>query len=123
MRHPTAVLFILVAVTINVAGQLIIKMGLNRLGALDFSQGAVNAYQRMLLSPYVLLGSFTYAISILFWLYALSKVELSYAFPFLALSYVLILLVSWLFLGEQVTPLRIAGVLVICFGVFLVSRS
>jgi drug/metabolite transporter (DMT)-like permease len=123
MRHPTAIIFILIAVTINVMGQLIIKMGLNRMGALDFSAGVVNAYQRMLLSPYVLLGSLTYAISILFWLYALSKVDLSYAFPFLALSYVLILVVSWLFLGEQVTLLRIAGVLVICLGVFLVSKS
>jgi len=123
MRHPSAVLFIILAVTINVIGQLIIKTGLNRIGAVDFSEGVIKAYQKILLSPYVLAGSFTYAFSILFWLYALSKVDLSYAFPFLALSYVLILIVSWLFLGEQVTLLWVVGVCVICVGVFLVYRS
>lgn len=123
MRHPSAVLFIILAVTINVIGQLIIKTGLNRIGAVDFSEGVIQAYQKILLSPYVLAGSVTYAFSILFWLYALSKVDLSYAFPFLALSYVLILIASWLFLGEQVTLLRVVGVCVICVGVFLVYRS
>lgn len=41
----------------------------------------------------------------------------SYADPFLALSYVLILIVSWLFLDEQVTPLRVVGVCHLCRGV------
>lgn len=115
--------FILIAVIIGVIGQLFLKAGLNALGAIDFSKGLMTSYTKIFLSPLVLLGIFIYLISVVFWLYVLSKVDLSFAYPFLAISYVLIILASQWFLGENVSFLRWTGVLVICFGVFIVSRS
>ena len=116
-------LAILIAVLLGVVGQLMVKIGLNSLGVLDFSQGLLKTYVRVFSSPLVILGTVSYTSSVLFWLYSLSKVDLSYAYPFLALSYGLILLMSWLLLGEQVPLLRWAGVVVICAGVILISRS
>ncbi len=55
--------------------------------------------------------------------YTLMKVDLSFAYPFVALSYVIIIITAWLFLGENISLLRLVGVLVICLGVFLISRS
>jgi drug/metabolite transporter (DMT)-like permease len=77
----------------------------------------------MFLSPYVLVGTFIYFLGVFFWLYALVKVDLSFAYPFSALSYGLVLLLSWLFLGENIPSLRLIGVLVICLGVIIVSKS
>ena len=115
--------FILIAVVLAVTGQLFVKKGLNVLGTMDFSSGIFMAYLQVYKSPLVLIGTFIYLLSILFWIYALSKVELSFAYPFLALSYVLVILASWLILGEKIPFLRWLGLIVICIGVFIISRS
>ncbi|MBA7681563.1 EamA family transporter [bacterium] len=115
--------FIVIAVIIGVVGQLLIKYGLNKLGQIDFSESLIVSYGKIFLSPFVISGSLVYFLSGFIWLYALSKVNLSFAYPFLALSYILILLASQWFLGENVSFLRWIGVLVICLGVFLVAKS
>ena len=74
-------------------------------------------------SPFVLGGVAAYGLSSVFWLLLLSRVELSYAYPALSLGYVVITLISAFLLGEQVSALRWAAVLVICVGVVLLSRS
>lgn len=115
--------FIVIAVAIGIVGQLLVKKGLNSLGNLNFSLGLLETYIKIFLSPLVILGSLTYFASVFFWVYALTKVDLSFAYPFLALSYVLILLCSWVFLGEHIPLIRWVGVVVICLGVLLVARS
>ena len=55
------------------------------------------------------------------WLVALSRVELSYAYPFISLSYVLVLLASTTLFKEQVSPLRMLGVAAICLGIYVVA--
>jgi len=123
MKNISIISFILIAVTIGVVGQVSIKKGLNSLEDIDFSSRIIATYLKILLSPYVILGCLTYFISIFFWLYVLSRVDLSFAYPFLALSYVLVILTSWMFLGEAIPFIRVVGVVVICFGVFLVAKS
>jgi drug/metabolite transporter (DMT)-like permease len=59
----------------------------------------------------------------LFWLTALSRVDLSYAYPFASLSYIIMLTASWLLFNENITPMRLMGSLVVGLGVFLISRS
>jgi len=104
-------------------GQVWIKKGINNLGQLDFSSALINTYLKVFLSPYVLLGIFVYYIGVFFWLYALSKVDLSFAFPFVSLSYVLVFFLSWWFLGEHISILRWIGIMTICFGVLIVGKS
>jgi multidrug transporter EmrE-like cation transporter len=53
----------------------------------------------------------------------LSRVHLSFAYPILALGYVLTALCSWYLFNEAISPTRWAGIIVICVGVVLVSRS
>ena len=115
--------FIIIAVALSVAGQLLLKKGISILGDLDFSSGFILTYLKIFTSPLVIMGVFSYVISVFFWIYALSKVNLSFAAPFLALTYVFIVIGSWLFLGENVTFIRWFGVFVICLGVVLVAKS
>lgn len=123
IKNISAILIILMAIFFSVIGQIFLKTGLNSLGKVDFSTGLFSTYCKIFISPYVLIGVFIYTISVLFWIYALTKVELSFAYPFVALSYVFILLASSLFLGENVSLLRWLGVGIICMGVLLISQS
>lgn len=118
-----ALAFISMSMILGAVGQLFIKKGLNYLGALDFSSGIVATYIKIFFSPFVMAGISIYFVGVFFWLYGLSKVELSFAFPFVSLSYVLVFLMSWAFLGETIPMTRWLGLLTICVGVFLVGRS
>ena len=59
----------------------------------------------------------------LLWMVVLSRLEVGYAYPFLSLGYVVAAVAGYYFLGESLSILRIAGILVICLGVFMVARS
>jgi len=119
----TALAFISTSMILGAVGQLFIKKGLNYLGGLDFSSGILATYLKIFLSPFVITGIGIYFVGVFFWLYGLSKVELSFAFPFVSVSYVLVFLLSWFFLGESIPLLRWIGLATICCGVFLVGRS
>jgi drug/metabolite transporter (DMT)-like permease len=109
---------------LGVGGQLLLKRGMTLLGEQSLSpSGLVGVGARMALSPWVILGIMVYVSGTFFWLIALSRVELSFAYPFASLSYVLILASSWLFLGESINALRLLGVVAICIGVLVISLS
>ncbi|MCG8352439.1 MAG: EamA family transporter [Chloroflexales bacterium] len=108
----------------GVAGQLLLKYGMTQMGALELSMAAMPAiFWKMATSVYVVGGLAVYVSGIFFWLLALNRVDLSYAYPFASLSYVLIFLSSWLLLKEEISFMRVMGMIVICMGVFLVARS
>lgn len=119
----TLILLIIPAIT-GVAGQVMLKYGMSQMGALEISMAAVpSILWKMATSIYVVGGLAVYVSGIFFWLLALNRVDLSYAYPFASLSYVLIFLSSWLMLKEDISLMRVLGMVVICVGVFLVARS
>jgi len=114
---------LLISMFLGVIGQVFIKKGLTSLGSLDFSTALIRSFMKIFFSPFVILGISLYFLGVFFWLYALSKVDLSFAYPFVSVSYVLVVLLSWFMLGENISLLRWVGVVLICSGVFLISRS
>lgn len=118
-----AVACILVSIAMASIGQVWIKKGLNSLHDLNFSIGLVDSFVKIFLNPFVIVGLLAYFFGVFFWLYGLSKIDLSFAFPFVSLSYVLVFVLSWLFLGEHISALRWIGLATICAGVFILSRS
>lgn len=113
-------IFILISIFFNILGQSVLKMGVNKLGALSLSMsGLIKAFTSFL----VLGGLALYVISSVFWILALSHKDLSYAYPMLSIGYVIILLVSWFVLGEHISLLRIVGVILVSFGIFLIVKS
>jgi drug/metabolite transporter (DMT)-like permease len=104
-----------------VSAQVIVKVGLNRHGPVEtVTSTAVLAVLR---EPLVLAGVALYALSALSWLIALSRVDLSFAYPLLTLSVVGVAWASKVFLGEPVSLLRLVGTLVTLGGAWLVVRS
>ena len=118
------VLAIFISILLAVAGQLLLKMGMLRIGKFSFNISTlVHQYIKILLNPLVIAGLFGFFISMLIWLYVLSRMELSFAYPFVALNYVLILFGSYFLLKEAITPMKVIGVIVIVVGVYLVARG
>lgn len=118
----TAFLLVLTAVCFSVTGELLLKEGMNRVGILTLSTLGP-ALGRMLRTWPLYAGLGSVAIGAAFWLAALSRVDLSWAYPLLAIGYVLILLFSTLILREPVSVIRWIGAALIVVGVILVSRS
>ncbi len=78
---------------------------------------------KVALNPFVLAGLFCYVVSVIVWLMALSRVDVSYAYPLLSAGYIVTALAGQIFFGETLGPVRWAGILVICLGVYLVTRG
>lgn len=115
---------ILISVALSMVGQLILKRGMSDLGPISLtSRSLPEIAWSIATEPFVIVGMIIYAVSVLYWLVGLSRVPLSYAYPFISLSYVVILGASFFVLGEQLSLLRVAGVVVICLGVFFVAFS
>jgi multidrug transporter EmrE-like cation transporter len=115
---------ILLSVTSGVAGQLALKVGVAHVGAGAIEvAGPVSTLITAFRSPLVWLGLALYGLGALAWILVLTRLDLSLAYPFLALNFVLIAVVSRLFLGEAIPSLRWGGILVICFGILLIARS
>src|SRR5215831_13820110 len=116
------VALILISVAMSVFGQLVLKTGVSKLGSLSLGRrDAANTAGRLVANPIIWSGLSVYAVGTFFWLAALSRVELGYAYPFLSLSYVLVMLTSLLFLREEISLMRILGVAIICCGVYAVA--
>ncbi len=118
------VALVLIAVSLTVSGELLLKHGMNQHGALLLDPATiVPNLLRIFSNPQILCGFALIFSAGIFWLSAISQMNLSVAYPMLSTSYVLILIASGLFLGETITWVRVAGVLVIMSGVGLVFWS
>jgi drug/metabolite transporter (DMT)-like permease len=118
------IVYIMISVLGGAAGQIMLKRGMSSMGALTLNAGQVGPILwRMGTNPFVIGGLAIYAASTIFWLLALSRVDLSYAYPFASMSYVIMLIAAWQLFGENITFLRLAGSAVIMLGVLLISRS
>lgn len=118
------ILCIVLSTVLGVGGQLLLKRGMTAMGEQTLSpSNLLEVAVRIATSPWVIIGLGIYVTGTFFWLVALSRVELSFAYPFASLSYVLIVAASWMLLGESVSPLRLAGVVTICLGVLIVAQN
>lgn len=119
-----AIVYILVAVLAGAVGQILLKKGMGRMGALTINLDQVWVISwRIGTNPYVIIGLFIYVFGTVFWLAALSRMDLSYAYPFASLSYIVMLIASWQLFNEDIVPIRMIGTIVIGLGVFLISQS
>lgn len=122
--NATTFLFLLGGVLLNAVAQLLLKAGVRPLGPIDVHAATiVSTIGRVLTQGPILLGLSCYVLSVGVWLVALSRVDVSQAYPMLSLGYVVNALAAYWLFGEALGPLRCAGIAVILVGVFIVARS
>lgn len=120
----TAIIYILISVLASTVGQLLLKKGMNSMGSITLSSNQfLSTVWKMVTNPYVFIGLAIYFAGTVFWLAALSRVDLSYAYPFASLSYVIMLAASWIMFDEKITLSRVLGTIVIGIGVLLIYRN
>ncbi|CAM2974245.1 EamA family transporter [Cupriavidus taiwanensis] len=116
--------FILTGVLLNAAAQLLLKAGVNAVGAITLDRGTLLVTALRVLTQWPVLAGLTlYVVSVGVWIVGLSRVDVSIAYPMLSLGYVVNALAAWWLFGEIIGPLRVAGILLILAGVFLIARS
>lgn len=113
---------ILASVLASAVAQVLLKAGVSPRGAAA-PDGLGQAILGFLMRPAVLAGLALYGLGALLWLGALSRTELSRAYPFVSLGFVLTAVAGHVLFGEEVGLMRAAGVALIVTGVLLVARS
>ena len=115
---------ILLGVLLNAAAQLLLKAGTNAVGRFEFSfDNLIPVGMKFAFEPHIAAGITCYVVSLVVWIMALSRVEVSIAYPMLSIGYVANALAAWYFFGEAVSVMRLAGIGVIIIGVYIVARS
>lgn len=123
MSFPTLAL-ILATVTASACAQLALKLGMSSPAVVAaLPQGGKGILLAVASSPLVWTGLTIYGMSVAVWLWVLSKVDLSLAYPFVGISFIVVMAFGAFVLNESVTPLRMAGTLLIATGCVLVARS
>jgi multidrug transporter EmrE-like cation transporter len=112
---------LIISTVLAAAGQVTWRMGMKEIGPLDVYN--IGSFPRVFLNWQVDLGLVLYALSTLFWLSALSKKDLSYAYPFIAGTYIIVLALSYFVLGEHFSVTRLIGAGVVIAGLFIIIRS
>ncbi len=117
-------MLILTGVLLNAAAQLLLKAGTNILGHFEFStQQIVPIGLRIATNLPILGGLGCYAISVVVWILALSRVPVSQAYPLLSIGYVVNALAAWWLFGETLNAGKVSGIALIIAGVVIITRG
>ena len=115
---------ILFTVLTNAAAQIMLKKGMIAVGG--FATGGETVIEflvKTFLNPFVFTGLCIFVISMISHLIVLSKVELSFAYPFLSLAYVVVAAYAFFIFHEDVSLVRMGGIALICAGTVLIAQS
>ncbi len=120
----TSFSLILLGVLLNAGAQLLLKAGTNTVGRFEFTlANAMPMGMKLASQPPILIGIACYVVSVVVWILALSRVQVSIAYPMLSIGYVVNALLAWILFGEDLNAQRWIGIGFIIIGVYLVARS
>lgn len=116
-------LYVATTIALTVYGQLVVKWQVLRRGALPASlRGKAEFFAHLLVNPWVISVLVAAFIAALSWMAAMSRLPLSRAYPFVGLSFALILVFSAVFFNETLTVPKVAGVGLIVAGLVVGTR-
>jgi multidrug transporter EmrE-like cation transporter len=117
--------YIFLSISFSVASQLIIKWKMSAFNFSDYetmTDKFIFAFS-MLVNPYIMISIVFTLLSGVTWMIAMTKFEISYAYPFTLLGLVFVTIFSVIFFGEIINITKIIGILFVLVGVFIISRS
>ena len=127
MMKKTAILLLISSIILTATAQILMKTGMLGLGELRYS---LTFLQQLLSSEsmtdllIIFSGLVCYGLSMIAWIGVLTRIELSIAYPFLSISYILVYLAALLlpWLNESFSLLRFSGIIFIGIGLILITR-
>lgn len=115
-------LIVLVSVSLSAIAQVCFKYGVSGVSLASDSHLIEKAWN-LFTTPFVFLGLFLYGIGTVLWLFALKQIDLSLAYPFVGLSFIMVFLFGVFLLDEPFNLNRLMGTLIIIAGIILLARS
>lgn len=124
MAMAKSLMLVFLSMLIGATGQMCLKVGMAQVGRIGAEQvsSPVETLVKIFTRPLILAALPLYAAGFIIWAVVLSRLNLSFAYPLFALNYVIIPVLSWRILGEEISLSQWAGILTICVGVVLVAR-
>jgi drug/metabolite transporter (DMT)-like permease len=118
-------LILFIGLVFESTGIVLLKRGITQIGGVQTvtTSEVLHAFKTGITNTQVLLGIFFEALFFVCLLLLMSKSDISFLWPLTALSFVFATLAARMFLAEQVSPIRWAGVLLIMIGAGLISYS
>jgi drug/metabolite transporter (DMT)-like permease len=120
-----ALMLVLICVLAGAAGQIFWKTGMSEMSRINGMGDLLQLKTAwdIFTNKYIIIGIFLYAISVFLWLGAMSTLDVSFMYPLLSLGYVLTAILAFIFIGENVTLIRWAGIVLVIAGCILITRS
>jgi len=117
-------LFIALTVLLTGYAQVILKYEINSVPNMPTGLPMIGFLVKFtLLRPLVLSGFLSGLLASFTWMAALSKFELSYAYPFMSLNFIFVVALSFVLFGEGMHVYKFLGLSLICLGVLFVSKA
>ena len=107
---------ILLSVLLNASAQLFLKKGAEVLNEPNIAEDISLLIYKLFINFHIISGLSCYAISILLWIYALSKVDVSVAYPMISIGFILNALAAWYLFNEPLGFLKLIGIFFIIVG-------
>src|SRR3989338_9590286 len=115
---------IFTGVMLNAAAQILMKAGTNAVGYFEFSvENMLPIGWKLATEWHIATALFCYALSVVVWVLALSRVPVSIAFPMLSMAYIVTAVAAWYLLDEPFNMTKLVGIGVIILGVIIISRA
>ena len=120
---------IVVSVSLSALAQMSLKAGMAAVAGAAGSglapgvAGGLASVLAALTQPYVLLGLGLYGLGAFVWLLVLARLDVSLAYPFVALGFIVVMVLGALWFGEPITPTKLAGTALVGLGVWLIARG
>ena len=115
---------VVTGVLLNAVAQLALKASVRDTGAIELNAAAaLPTALRLSAEPWLWFGLVCYAVSLVVWILALSRVDVSVAYPMLSLGYIVNAIAAWAWLGEDMNLAKVAGIGIIILGVFVLARA
>ena len=115
-------LIIVIGVSLNAAGQLFLKSGANLIGPITINSNIATTLIASI-NTYIIFGLLCYVLSVLAWIVALTRVDVSIAYPMLSLGYVIVTIAAWFLFNEPISAVKILALSIIIFGIVLLANS
>ncbi len=116
--------YIFATIAFTVYGQLILKWRISQYDALplQFNEKLI-FLAKLFLDPFLVSGLAAAFIASLFWILAMTKFDISYAYPFMSLAFVLVFLFSVFVFEEAINAYKVIGLAFIVLGIIITSRA
>jgi len=115
---------VLTGVLLNAVAQLALKASVNDTGIISLDmQSLLSSAGSLAFNLWLWLGLFCYAISVVIWILALSRVDVSIAYPMLSIGYIVNAVAAWHLFDEPMNLGKVVGIGVIIVGVYILARS